>query len=173
MSRRISGGLATSKKQKSKAAAKSDDKNERLIANNRKARHNYEVLDTLECGIQLVGSEVKSLRAGQVSLEEAYGRVQRGEVWLVGCDIPEYRFANQLNHESRRRRKLLLHRREIAKFAASAYEKNLTLVPLKMYFKRGRAKVLLGICRGKKHFDKRESLKKKDMQRDIDRAMRR
>ena len=108
-----------------------------------------------------------------MSLEEAYGRVQRGEVWLVGCDIPEYRFANQLNHESRRRRKLLLHRREISKFAASAYEKNLTLVPLKMYFKRGRAKVLLGICRGKKHFDKRESLKKKDMQRDIDRAMRR
>lgn len=131
------------------------------------------MLDTLECGIALVGSEVKSLRAGQVSLEEAYGRVERGEVWLVGCDIPEYQFANQLNHEPRRRRKLLLHRREIEKFASSAYEKNLTLVPLKMYFKRGRAKVLLGIGRGKKQYDKRESLKKKAMQRDIDRALRR
>ena len=163
----------TSKKSKTKGSAKQADKNERLIANNRKARHNYEVLDTLECGIALVGSEVKSLRAGQVSLEEAYGRVERGEVWLVGCDIPEYQFANQLNHEPRRRRKLLLHRREIEKFASSAYEKNLTLVPLKMYFKRGRAKVLLGIGRGKKQYDKRESLKKKAMQRDIDRAMRR
>lgn len=131
------------------------------------------MLDTLECGLALVGSEVKSLRNGQLSLEEAYGRVERGEVWLVGCDIPEYSYANQLNHNPRRRRKLLLHRREIQKFAAQAYEKNLTLVPLKMYFKRGRAKVLLGICRGKKQFDKRESLKKKDMQRDIDREMRR
>jgi SsrA-binding protein len=130
------------------------------------------VLDTLECGVALVGSEVKSLRAGQLSLEEAYGRVERGEVWLVGCDIPEYAYANQLNHVPRRRRKLLLHRREIRKFAAQAYEKNLTLVPLKMYFHRGRAKVLLGLCRGKKQFDKRETLKKKDMQRDMDRAMR-
>ncbi len=150
-----------------------DDKNEKVIANNRKARHTYAVLDTLECGIQLVGSEVKSLRAGQVSLEEAYGRVDKDEVWLVGCDIPEYSFANALNHVPRRRRKLLMHRREIRKFAAQAYEKNLTLVPLKMYFKKGRAKVLMGLCKGKKQYDKRESLKKKDMQRDIDRAMRR
>lgn len=108
-----------------------------------------------------------------LSLEEAYGRVDKGEVWLVGCDIQEYTFAHKLNHIPKRRRKLLLHRREINKFANQAMENNLTLVPLKMYFKRGRAKVLLGICRGKKQFDKRESLKKKDMQRDIDRAMRR
>jgi SsrA-binding protein len=131
------------------------------------------VLDTLECGIVLVGSEVKSLRVGQVSLEEAYGRVDRGEVWLVGCDIPEYRYSHALNHEPKRRRKLLLHRREIRKFASSAYEKNLTLVPLKMYFHRGRAKVLLGICRGKKLHDKRETLKKRETQREIDRVMRR
>jgi len=131
------------------------------------------VLDTLECGIVLTGSEVKSLRMGQVSLDEAYGRVEHEAVWLVGCDIPEYKFAHQLNHIPKRRRKLLLHRREMLKFASQAYEKNLTLVPLKMYFQRGRAKVLLGICRGKRQFDKRESLKKKDMQRDIDRAMRR
>ena len=106
-------------------------------------------------------------------MEEAYARVDKEEVWLLGCNIQEYSFAHQLNHVPKRRRKLLLHRREIKKFAAQAYEKNLTLVPLKMYFKRGRAKVLLGICRGKKQFDKRESLKKKDMQRDIDRAIRR
>jgi SsrA-binding protein len=112
---------------------------------------------------------VKSLRAGGPSLEEAYGRVDRGEVWLVGCDIPEYKNATAWNHEPKRRRKLLLHSREIRKFASQAYEKNLTLVPLKMYFKAG----LLGICRGKKRYDKREALKKRDMQRDVDRALRR
>jgi len=121
----------------------------------------------------LVGSEVKSLRNGRLSMEEAYGRVERGEVWLVGCDIQEYSHAHQLNHVSKRHRKLLLHRREIRKFAGQAFEKNLTLVPLKMYFKRGRAKVLLGVCRGKRQYDKRESIKKRDMQRDINRAMRR
>ena len=161
---------------KNKGAAKSKkddaDKNEKLIAQNRKARHEYEVLDTLECGIVLVGSEVKSLRNGRMSLDEAYGRVDRGEVWLVGVDIQEYTFANVQNHDPRRRRKLLMHRREIKKFAAQAYEKNLTLVPLKMYFKRGRAKVLMGICRGKKMYDKRETMKKRDVQRDLDRAMR-
>jgi SsrA-binding protein len=151
----------------------SDNKNEKVIARNRKARHNYQVLDTLECGIALVGSEVKSLRQGSLSLDEAHGRVEGNEVWLVGADIPEYKFANALNHQPRRRRKLLLHRREIKKFADQAFERGLTLVPLKMYFKRGRAKLLLGICRGKKLFDKRESMKKRDMQRDMDRAMRR
>ena len=131
------------------------------------------MLDKLECGIVLTGSEVKSLRAGRMSLEEAYGRVDRGEVWLVGCDIQEYSFDSQQTHDSKRRRKLLLHRREINKFANQAYEKSLTLVPLKMYFKQGRAKVLMGICRGKKMYDKRESLKRRDAQRDMDRAMRR
>lgn len=131
------------------------------------------MLETLECGIVLTGSEVKSLRNGHLSLEEAYGRVDRGEVWLVGCDIPEYSHSHQLNHVPKRRRKLLMHRREIRKFAGQAFEKNLTLVPLKMYFKRGRAKLLLGVCRGKRQFDKRESLKKKVMQRDMDRALRR
>lgn len=120
----------------------------------------------------LTGSEVKSLRAGHVSLEEAYGRVDKGEVWLVACDIPEYKHANIMNHEPRRVRKLLMHRREVAKFAGQAYEKNMTLVPLKLYFKNGRAKLLMGIGQGKKLYDKRESLKKKTMQRDIARAMR-
>ena len=159
-------------KKAGKGAAKGDDPNEKTIATNRKARHEYEVLDNLECGLVLVGSEVKSLREGRVSLDEAYGRMDRGEVWLVGANIEEYRNATHEQHDPKRRRKLLLHRREIAKFAARAYEKNLTLVPLKMYFKKGRAKLLLGLCRGKKLYDKRESLKKKSMQRDIDRALR-
>ncbi len=153
--------------------SKDASKSEKVIAHNRRARHDYLVLDTLECGIVLTGSEVKSLRNGNMSMEEAYGQVKGNEVWLMGCDIQEYSFAHLLNHIPKRPRKLLLHRREIHKFAAQAFEKNLTLVPLKMYFCRGRAKVLLGICRGKKQFDKRESLKKKDMQRDIDRALRR
>jgi SsrA-binding protein len=120
-----------------------------------------------------VGSEVKSLRKGRLSLDEAYGRVKEGEVWLVGCDIPEYAEANRFNHDPRRPRKLLLHRREIRKFAGKAFERGLTLVPLKMYFKAGRAKVLLGVCRGRKLHDKREKLKKATVQRDIQRAMRR
>jgi SsrA-binding protein len=144
-----------------------------VIAQNRSARHEYEVLDSLECGIVLVGSEVKSLRKGKVSLEEAYGRIKGDEVWLVGCDIPEYFEASRFNHDPKRPRKLLLHRREIRKFAGKAYEKGFTLVPLKLYFKEGRAKLLLGVCRGKKLYDKRETLKKATMQRDIDRAMRR
>ncbi len=156
-----------------KTNAKDEAKNEKVIAHNRRARHDYLVLDTLECGIVLTGSEVKSLRNGNISMEEAHGRVKGDEVWLMGCDIQEYSFAHQLNHLPKRPRKLLLHRREIRKFAAQAFEKNLTLVPLKMYFTRGRAKVLMGICRGKKTYDKRESLKKKDMQRDMDRALRR
>lgn len=131
------------------------------------------MLETLECGIMLVGSEVKSLRTGRLSLDEAYGRMKGGEVWLMGCDIPEYVQANRFNHEPRRPRKLLLHRREINKFASRAYEKGLTLVPLKMYFKDGKAKVLLGLCRGRQLHDKREKMKKADVKRVIDRAMRR
>ena len=121
----------------------------------------------------LTGSEVKSLRTGRISLEEAYGRVKGSEVWLIGCDIPEYVQANQFNHESKRPRKLLLHRREIAKFANRAMEQGLTLVPLKIYFKQGRAKLLLGLARGRKVHDKRDKMRNKTMQRDIDRAMRR
>jgi SsrA-binding protein len=146
----------------------------RPIAENRKARHRFDVLDTLECGVALVGSEVKSLRDGKLSLDEAYGRVSESEVWLVGCDIPEYPQATLWNHEPKRPRKLLLHKREVRKFANLAREKGLTLVPLKMYFnERGRAKVLLGLCKGRKLHDKREVLKKNDMRRDIDRAMKR
>ncbi|MBN2024337.1 MAG: SsrA-binding protein SmpB [Pirellulales bacterium] len=143
------------------------------MAHNRRAKHDYLVLDALECGIVLCGSEVKSLRNGKVSLAEAYGRVKEDEVWLIGCDIAEYVEANRFNHEPRRPRKLLLHRREIKRFAAQAYQQGLTLVPLKMYFKRGRAKVLLGICRGQKRHDKRETMKRAEARREIGRALRR
>jgi len=144
------------------------------VAENRKARHRFEVLETLECGIALAGSEVKSLRDGKISLEEAYGRVRNGEFWLVGCDIPEYAQATIWNHDPRRPRKLLVHRREQRKFAGQAHEKGLTLVPLRVYFnERGVAKVLMGLCRGRKLHDKREVLKKAAVQRDMQRAMRR
>jgi SsrA-binding protein len=147
--------------------------NERVISENRKARHNYDVMETLECGLALVGSEVKSLRGGRISLDESYARVKEGEVWLIGCDIPEYREANRFNHNPRRPRKLLMHRREVKKFANRAFEKGLTLVPLKMYFKAGKAKLLLGICRGRKLYDKREVMKKAAVQRDLQRLMQR
>ncbi|MDO5552965.1 MAG: SsrA-binding protein SmpB [Planctomycetia bacterium] len=144
---------------------------ERVVSENRKARHDYNVLETLECGIALVGSEVKSLRCGTVSLAEAYGRVRNGEVWLVNCDIPEYTEANRFNHRPKRDRKLLLHRREILRFANRAKEKGLTLVPLKLYFSGGRAKLLLGLCKGKQDYDKRESKKKADTERGLRQSM--
>jgi SsrA-binding protein len=162
-----------SKKGRKRKGASDVDPNERTVVENRKARHKYAVLETLECGVALLGSEVKSLRQGKISLDEAFGRVKNGEVWLMGCDIQEYTFANRLNHAPKRPRKLLLHRMEIRKFADQAFEKGLTLIPLKVYFKRGNAKVLMGICRGRKLFDKREKLKKDTVRREIDRVMRR
>ena len=128
----------------------------------------------MECGIALVGSEVKSLRNGKLSLDESYARVKGSEVWLVGADIPEYTQASIWNHDPKRPRKLLLHRREVNKFAGLAHEKGLTLVPLKLYFNaRGVAKVLLGLCRGRKLYDKRQAKKEAEVNRDIARAMRR
>jgi SsrA-binding protein len=156
------------KKTKQHEAATGGD---RLISQNRKASHNFLILDTLECGIALVGSEVKSLRNGKVSLDESYARLKENEVWLIGCDIPEYTDANRFNHAPKRPRKLLMHRREIKRFAAQATQKGLTLIPLKVYFKKGRAKVLLGLCKGKQLHDKRESMKKAEARRDIQRQM--
>ncbi|MBM4000486.1 MAG: SsrA-binding protein SmpB [Planctomycetes bacterium] len=146
----------------------------KIIAENRKARHRFEVLDSLECGIALLGSEVKSARDGKVSLDESYARVRSGEVWLIGSDIAEYRQATFWNHEPKRPRKLLLHRGEIRKFAGQAHDKGLTLIPLRMYFNaQGRAKVVLGLCRGRKLHDKREVLKKSETKRELARAYRR
>lgn len=153
-----------------KVKKKEDDGIERVVSENRKARHDYDVLETLECGIALVGSEVKSLRSGTVSLAESYARVRKGEVFLLNCDIPEYIDANRFNHKRKRERKLLLHKREIQHFAKRATEKGLTLVPLKMYFREGRAKLLVGLCKGRQKFDKRQALKKQDAERGL-RAM--
>src|SRR5689334_12715912 len=161
-------------KSEKKTSGKSNEPEVRLVSENRKARHRFEILDTLECGIQLTGSEVKSLRDGKLSLDEAYARVKGDEVWLVGADIAEYPQATLWNHVPKRPRKLLLKHQERQKFANKAHEKGLTLVPLKVYFNaRGLAKVLIGLCRGKKLHDKRESMKAADSKREIDRAMRR
>jgi SsrA-binding protein len=157
-----------------KKPAKQKEPEPRVVAENRKARFRFEILDTLECGVQLTGSEVKSLRDGKLSLDEAYARVKENEVWLVGADIAEYPQATLWNHTPKRPRKLLLRREERDKFAAQAHERGLTLVPLKVYFNaRGLAKVQLGLCRGKKLRDKRETLKKAESKREIDRALRR
>ncbi|MFM7845198.1 MAG: SsrA-binding protein SmpB [Planctomycetota bacterium] len=163
--------------QKASKTAKSkggDDEIQRVVAENRRARHEYEVLESLECGLALRGTEVKSLRHGKVSLDESYARVDGGEVWLVNCDIPEYRQGGMWNHEPKRLRKLLMHRLEVLKFAAKSKEKGLTLVPLRLYFtQRGIAKLLLGLCRGKQLHDKRESIKTRETKREIDRQLRR
>ena len=160
------------RKKKKKPVAGADGR--KIIARNKSAFRDFHISDRYEAGMVLLGSEVKSLREGRASFADGFAEIVGDEIFLVSFHISEYpQGGPHFNHDPKRRRKLLLHRREIRKFAAQAYEKNLTLVPLKMYFLRGRAKVLLGICRGKKQFDKRESMKKKDMQRDIDRASRR
>ena len=160
-------------KTEKKSGGKQKEPEGRLVSENRKARHRFEIVDTLECGIQLTGSEVKSLRDGKLSLDEAYARVKEGEVWLVGADIAEYPQATLWNHAPKRPRKLLMRGEERRKFAGQAHEKGLTLVPLKVYFNaRGLAKVLIGLCRGKKLHDKRETMKAADSKREIDRAMR-
>ena len=161
------------RKKKTKSADKQPQSQSRVVAENRRARHRFEISEKLECGIALVGSEVKSLRHGHVSLEEAYVRVNRDELWLIGANISEYRQANMWNHDQTRARKLLVHRRQLNKLASRAYEKGMTLVPLKIYFnERGIVKVLIGVGRGKKIHDKRESLKKADDKRRIERSIR-
>ena len=142
------------------------------ITRNRRATFDYEVLDAIECGLVLVGTEVKSLREGHASLDEAFGRIDnKGEVWLVNAEIPEYLFGNRLNHKPKRERKLLLRKSEIAKFAGKADQRGFTLVPLRMYFKDGRAKVELAVAKGKQVHDKRESIKSADAKRDIAQAL--
>jgi len=148
-----------------------DEEGVKNICRNKRAFHEYEIIDKLECGIALTGTEVKSLREGSANLEDAYARIDEREVWLIGSDIPEYTMGNRMNHKPKRPRKLLLHRREIEKFAAKATQKGYTLVPLRIYFKNGLAKVELAVARGKQAHDKRESKKKADAQREIRRAM--
>jgi SsrA-binding protein len=165
--------IPTSSKPAKAAAPAKSQREIKVVSENRKARHEYEILESLECGIMLTGSEVKSLRDGKLSLDESYARVKEANLWLLGADIPEYPQAALFNHKPKRPRKLLVHKVEFRKFAQRAKEKGLTLVPLKFYFnERGLAKVLLGLCKGKKLHDKRETLKKNDAKRDIARAFR-
>jgi SsrA-binding protein len=142
-----------------------------VVCRNRRALHDYVIHDTLECGLVLTGTEVKSLREGHGVLESAYAKLEENEVWLLGSDIPEYTMGNKFNHKPKRPRKLLLHRREIAKFADKASQRGYTLVPLRVYFRDGLAKVELAVASGKQLHDKREAKKKADAQREMRRAM--
>jgi len=144
---------------------------EQIICVNRQARHNYFIDDTYEAGLVLVGSEVKSLRDGKANLTDSYARIQKGEAFLVNAHISPYSGANQFNHEPTRPRKLLLHAREIERLTGKTKGKGLTLIPLKMYFKNGRAKVELGLARGKKLYDKRETLRRKVADREVERSL--
>ena len=145
-----------------------DGKFNPVFAENRKARHDYTVLETIECGIVLTGTEVKSVRHGALSLAGSYGAVLKGELWLVGADIAAYKFGNRFNHEPKSMRKLLVHAAEVRELKLKTEAKGLTLIPLKVFLKRGKIKVELGVCRGKQLNDKRDALKKKALRRDLE-----
>jgi SsrA-binding protein len=171
MSSNIGGG-ARPRPERTKPS-RTDEKQRKLVADNRRARFDYEIIDTYEAGLELKGPEVKSLRAGRTSLADSYAVVKEGELYLVNAYIPEYREANRFNHETRRPRKLLLHRREIEKLAQGVLRQGLTIIPLKVFFNaRGRAKVDIALARGKKAHDKRETQKERSWQRDRQRLLR-
>ncbi|MCI0849630.1 MAG: SsrA-binding protein SmpB [Chloroflexi bacterium] len=143
------------------------------VAVNRKALHDYEVLERVEAGLALLGSEIKSIRQGRVNLREAYARPEGGELWLLNLHIAQYEAAGQFGHEATRRRKLLLHKGQIREFSRAVLEQGLTLVPLRLYLKDGLAKVELALARGRKQYDKRHAIAKRDAEREINRALRR
>ena len=145
--------------------------NEKVVATNRKARHDYFLLETLEAGIALQGSEIKSIRAGQISLKEAYVRIDGEQAWLVNAHVAPYDPASRENHDPLRDKKLLLHKKEIKKLWDEVRQKSTTIIPLRVYLSRGRAKVEIAVAKGKRKYDKRQDLKKKDAQREIDRAL--
>ena len=144
---------------------------EKNITVNRKARHEYSILQTIEAGIVLVGTEVKALRQGKANLVDSYSKIQNGEIWLVNANISEYTQGNINNHEPRRERKLLLNKSEIKKLVSKINEKGLTLIPLRLYFKKGKVKVELAVAKGKKVYDKRRDIAKRDFERDQDRRV--
>ncbi len=145
---------------------------DKLVSANRKAYFDYEVLESLEVGMSLTGTEIKSIREGRVNLRDAYARIDNGEVWLNNLHISPYAQGNRNNHEPLRRRKLLLHRRQIAELASKSAEKGFSLVPLRLYLKDGIAKMELGVVRGKRQFDKRETIAKREASREMERAIR-
>ncbi|MBI2093079.1 MAG: SsrA-binding protein SmpB [Deltaproteobacteria bacterium] len=144
--------------------------NVKIITTNRKASFNYNLLDKFEAGMVLTGSEVKSCRDGAVNIGESYALIKNGEMWLVNADISPYEPANYLNHKPKRDRKLLLHKRELIRISVKLKERGLTLIPTKMYFKGGRAKLEIALAKGKKSYDKRESIKKRDIKRELSRS---
>ena len=155
------------------AKKKKDSANGKLIADNRKARHNYEFVETLEAGLQLTGTEVKSLRNGKANIAEAYATEEGGEIWLINSHIPEYLEGNRNNHNPRRRRKLLMKKREMSKFISAIHRDGLTIVPNRLYFNdRGIAKLQIALARGRKAHDKRQVSKKRDWDREKERIMR-
>ncbi|MFD7614640.1 SsrA-binding protein SmpB [Streptomyces sp. NPDC059828] len=147
------------------------EKGRKLIAQNKKARHDYHILDTYECGLVLMGTEVKSLRQGRASLADGFVQIDGHEAWLHNVHVPEYSQGTWTNHSARRKRKLLLHRAEIDKLESKSQETGHTVVPLALYFKDGRAKVEIALARGKKEYDKRQTLREKQDRRESDRAM--
>ncbi len=145
----------------------------RTVATNRKARHEYEILETLEAGLALTGSEVKALREGRANIQDSHARIEKGELWLYHMHIPEYRQANRQNHEEYRRRKLLVHKKELRKLMRQTEEKGMTLIPLLLYFsEKNKAKVQLAVARGKKLYDKRDTIARRDAQRSLAREFR-
>ena len=145
----------------------------KVVSTNRKARHNYFLSDTYEAGISLKGSEIKSIRAGQISIKEAYVQIENQEAWLMNAHIAPYEQASYLGHDPRRKRKLLLHRKEINRLWDAVRKKGVTIVPTRVYLKNGRAKIEIAVGRGKKQYDKRQEIAKRDAQRDMDRNLRR
>src|SRR5256712_13753476 len=150
----------------------SQEDGDRTVASNGRARHEYEILETIETGLVLRGTEVKALRTGQVNFKDAYATVRNDEVWLLGCHISPYSHGTDANHDPERDRKLLLHRREISRLTGKVAERGLTLIPLRLYFKDGRAKVELGLARGKKPHDKRSALREPEVRREVDQTAR-
>ncbi len=151
----------------------SEETSERVVTTNRKARHDYHVLESLEAGIALTGTEIKSVRQAAVTLSEGFAQLRKGEIWLVGVHISPYKEGSYANVDPMRERRLLLHRKEIRKLAAKLADKGTTLVPLKMYFKGNKAKLQLGLCRGKREYDRRQDIRTRDAERDLRRIHRR
>jgi len=161
------GRLAAAKRQRTDA-----ERGIRRVAQNRRARHDYEILETFECGLSLTGAEVKSLRAGHISLQDAYGRIEGGEAWLVGAHVAPYEYASGYGRfEPDRARKLLLHREQLDELAGKVAQKSLTLVPLSVYFRDGRAKLELALARGRRQYDKRRAIAERDATREAERVM--
>jgi len=160
-----------SKRARKSGKSRQSGQGRKLVASNRRARHDYTIEDVVEAGIMLTGTEVKSLRAGRAALTDGYGQISDGEVWLHGVHIPQYTQGTWTNHEPRRVRKLLLHRKEIDRLERSTTERGLTLIPLSLYFSDGKVKIELALARGRRTYDKRQELARRDATREVERAM--